>query len=183
MRSGQYIQALGRRSFEPSQPATSADPEHPLPSEQSQERQRQLVKAQNDVLATVGVCLRETKTSLVNRENRRLENDVGILVSALDMVAAYVVSWPLVGIRNQLQAFRTPPNMRYREVVRLAWRTQSMRKLFAGFPAHVVFQISKLLEDFLQARIIRWLGKSRWFSKPRKHRRMQDLCLRGINFS
>lgn len=113
MRSGQYIHALGRRSFEPSQPATSDDAELPLPSEQSQERQRQLVKAQNDVLATVGVCLRETKSSLENRESRRLENDVGILISALDMVAAYVVSWPLVGVRNRLQVSPMSKDLRW----------------------------------------------------------------------
>lgn len=58
-----------------------------------------------------------------------------------------------------------------------------MKQLFAGLPAHVAFQVSKLLEDFLQARFMRWLGKTKWFNKPRKHRRLEDLCLRGIWFS
>lgn len=127
MRSGTYIQALGRQSFEPSQPRPAAAvPPPPLddgeggrddaanaaaaaaadtpPSEQSHERQRVLVKAQNDVLATVGVCLRDTKTDLAQQaESMHIENRAGLLLSAVDLTATYLATWPLIGIRNRLQ--------------------------------------------------------------------------------
>lgn len=127
MRSGTYIQALGRQSFEPSQPRPAAAPPPPLddgeggrddaataaaaaaaadapPSEQSHERQRVLVKAQNDVLATVGVCLRDTKTDLAQQaESVHIENRAGLLLSAVDLTATYLATWPLIGIRNRLQ--------------------------------------------------------------------------------
>ena len=102
MRSGSYIQALGRQSFEPSQPALS-NTFNLIPSQQSQERQRQLIKAQNDVLATVGVCLRDTKQSFEKSESLMAENEVGLLVGAVDLTVTYLASWPLVGIRNRLQ--------------------------------------------------------------------------------
>jgi hypothetical protein len=103
MRSGSYIQALGRQSFEPSQPTASDDSDLPLPSEQSHERQRQLIKAQNDVLATVGVCLRDTKQDIEHAENVMAENEAGLFLGAVDLTVTYLASWPLIGIRNRLQ--------------------------------------------------------------------------------
>ena len=127
MRSGTYIQALGRQSFEPSQPRPAAAPPPPPPpddrdgirddtavtadappSEQSRERQRELVKAQNDVLATVGVCLRDTKTDLAQAESEIVENRAGLLLGAVDLTATYLASWPLIGIRNRLQVVPRP---------------------------------------------------------------------------
>lgn len=106
MRNGSYIRALGRQSFEPSQGPPNSDNELPdngsSTSEQSQENQRRLIKAQNDVLATVGVCLRDTKC-LDLSEAIMQENEVGLLVGAVDLTVTYLTSWPLVGIRNRLQ--------------------------------------------------------------------------------
>lgn len=65
--------------------------------------QRRLIKAQNDVLATVGVCLRDTKQSLDTSEAIMQENEVGLLVGAVDLTVTYLASWPLVGIRSRLQ--------------------------------------------------------------------------------
>ncbi|KAH0608182.1 uncharacterized protein H6S33_002234 [Morchella sextelata] len=106
MRNGSYIRALGRQSFEPSQGPSVPDSESPdhgsSTSEQSQEMQRRLIKAQNDVLATVGVCLRDTKGQETS-EAIMQENEVGLLVGAVDLTITYLASWPLVGIRNRLQ--------------------------------------------------------------------------------
>lgn len=106
MRNGSYIRALGRQSFEPSQGPSVPDIESPdhgsSTSEQSQEMQRRLIKAQNDVLATVGVCLRDTKGQETS-EAIMQENEVGLLVGAVDLTITYLASWPLVGIRNRLQ--------------------------------------------------------------------------------
>jgi hypothetical protein len=103
MRNGSYIRALGRHSFEPSQPASDADTSGSSTCEQSQEMQRRLIKAQNDVLATIGVCLRDTKHSHDLSESIKQENEVGLLVGAVDLTVTYLASWPLVGIRNRLQ--------------------------------------------------------------------------------
>lgn len=107
MRNGSYIRALGRQSFEPSQGPSNSESDSPnhssSTSEQSQEMQRRLIKAQNDVLATVGVCLRDTKQSQDISEAIMQENEVGLLVGAVDMTVTYLASWPLIGIRNRLQ--------------------------------------------------------------------------------
>lgn len=65
--------------------------------------QRSLIKAQNDVLATVGVCRRDPKQSQVLSEAIVQENEVGLLVGAVELTITYLASWPLVGIRNRLQ--------------------------------------------------------------------------------
>jgi len=104
MRSGNYIQALGRQSFQPSQPASASSPrDEMLPSEQANERQRELIKAQNDVLATVGVCLRDNKQHYEETESRKAEDWAGLYVGVLDLTVTYLASWPLIGIRNRLQ--------------------------------------------------------------------------------
>ncbi|TGZ85102.1 hypothetical protein EX30DRAFT_361015 [Ascodesmis nigricans] len=181
MRSSQYIHALGRRSFEPSQPATSTDASQPTPAELAQERQRDLVKAQNDVLATVGVCLRATKNSIDNQESERWENDVGVLISAWDTVFAYVVSWPVFGVRNRLQVFRSPPELSYARALKLAWSTNSIRQHFAGLPAHITYQALKLLQDYMHVKLMRgWVAKTRWFTNRRKYPRLKNVCFQGI---
>jgi hypothetical protein len=96
MRSGTYISALGRQSFEPSAPA-------PTSSQQANERQRELIKAQNDVLATVGVCLRDGRRDVDKNTDLMAENQAGLIVGAVDITMTYLASWPLVGIRNRLQ--------------------------------------------------------------------------------
>jgi len=65
--------------------------------------QRRLIKAQNDVLATVGVCRRDTKQNQVLSEAIVQENEVGLLVGAVDLTITYLTTWPLIGIRNRLQ--------------------------------------------------------------------------------
>lgn len=126
MRNGAYIRALGRMSFEPSifsQPPPEPDAaeqdnesapnsENSSPSGSSSnphppwtELQSELASAQNDVLVTVGLCLREThprpkeeKTGLLMKEN-----EVGLIVGALDLTAAYLGGWSLINMRSRIQ--------------------------------------------------------------------------------
>lgn len=102
MRRGNYIRALGQQCFEPSQPSPSPSDENLSASEESQARQGELVKAQNDVLATIGVCSREIK-QLDKSELVVAENEAGYLVEAADGAVNYLASWPLMGLRNRLQ--------------------------------------------------------------------------------
>lgn len=109
MRSGSYIQALGRQCFQPSQPIAADDSDYSQSSNQSNERQRQLIKAQNDVLATVGVCLRETKKEQEQSESTTAENKAGLFLGAVDLTITYLAGWPLIGIRNRLQVVLRAP--------------------------------------------------------------------------
>jgi len=180
MRSGSYIQALGRQSFEPSQPALP-NTFNPLPSQQSQERQRQLIKAQNDVLATVGVCLRDTKQSLEKTESLMAENEVGLLVGAVDLTVTYLASWPLVGIRNRLQTYRGFQGFRYRDVIKLAWRGSTWGELFCGMPAHIYYQVVNLARDYGQARIWHVLQNKPFFKDSATGRPKRQTLLRFID--
>ncbi|KAI5779521.1 hypothetical protein EDC01DRAFT_670502 [Geopyxis carbonaria] len=180
MRSGQYIRALGRQSFEPSSPSAQ-----PPASSQSQSRQRSLIAAQNDVLATVGVCLRETKHSLEASESLMAENEAGLVVGALDLTTTYLASWPLVGIRNRLQTYRGGGGFdggqgSYTEVLRLAWERGGAR-LWAGVPAHLVYQLANVARDHVQSRMFAWLARRRWFLDPetRKPRNRRALKILG----
>ncbi|KAF8247599.1 hypothetical protein K440DRAFT_628487 [Wilcoxina mikolae CBS 423.85] len=177
MRSGSYIQALGRQSFEPSQPTASDDHDLSLPSEQSHERQRQLIKAQNDVLATVGVCLRDTKQDLEHAENVMAENETGLFLGAVDLTVTYLASWPLIGIRNRLQTYRMYENLRYRDVLRLAWTMNTWGALFSGMPAHLCYQIVNLTKDYMQAKFMTWLQRKPLFTDSRTGQPKRDFWL------
>ena len=133
MRNGAYIRALGRMSFEPSsvsQPPPETDAteqdndsapnnENSSPSGSSSnphphppwtEFQSELASAQNDVLVTVSFYLREThprpKEETVGLFMK--ENEVGLIVGALDLTAAYLGGWSLVNLRSRIQVCSPP---------------------------------------------------------------------------
>ena len=163
MRSGSYIQALGRQSFEPSQPAAPLASGAPRPSELSHTLQRQLMKAQNDVLATVGVCLRESKQSADVTDSLYAEQLAGVALSVLGLTATYVATWPLVGLRNRLQTFRAHERRRYRDVLAAEWRRNAPAHWYAGLPAHLCFQLAGLAREYAQACLLNWLQRRACF--------------------
>ena len=87
-------------------PTRQSSTSHPRWSE----LQAELAAAQNDVLVTVGVCLRDTprvkddKTGLLMREN-----EAGLIVGALDLTAAYLGGWSLISIRSRIQVILPLP--------------------------------------------------------------------------
>ena len=126
MRNGEYIRALGRMSFEPPESGSgeqdiqtngnSLSTENNSPRQSSSSHPRwsalrsELAIAQNDVLVTVGVCLRDAgprtkagKTGLLMKEN-----EVGLIVGALDLTAAYLSGWSLISIRSRIQVIYPP---------------------------------------------------------------------------
>ncbi|KAA8901858.1 hypothetical protein FN846DRAFT_104242 [Sphaerosporella brunnea] len=171
MRSGTYIAALGRQSFEPSAPAPSS-------SQQANERQRELIKAQNDVLATVGVCLRDGRRDGDKAADLMVENEVGLAVGAVDSTVTYLASWPLVGVRNRLQTYTAYAGSGYLDVLKVAWHHSSWAALFAGMPVHLVYQLSVLAKEYLQTKLMRRLASSPIFfdKKSQKFRRVELLC-------
>lgn len=130
MRNGAYIRALGRMPFEPSQPAppphsepevadqdietteTAPNDENSSPTGSSSnpqppwtEMQSELASAQNDVLVTVGLCLRESHPRPKEEKMGLLmkENEVGLIVGALDLTAAYLGGWSIISMRSRIQ--------------------------------------------------------------------------------
>jgi len=128
MRNGAYIRALGRMSFEPStflQPPPEPDTsdqnnennENNSPTGSSSnphppwtELQSELASAQNDVLVTVGLCLRENPRPKEEKTTGLLmkENEVGLIVGALDLTAAYLGGWSLINMRSRIQVCSHP---------------------------------------------------------------------------
>src|SRR5436305_3448521 len=119
-----YLLTLGRQCYEPHQGSSrnespnNRNPSRPLPSTTSAERtdpratpsielQRSLRKAQNDVLTTVGRHLHKHPNRMGDRasqsEEQERENDVGLFLGGFDLAASYFFTWPLTGIRNELQ--------------------------------------------------------------------------------
>ncbi|CCX33589.1 Similar to hypothetical protein AOL_s00076g151 [Arthrobotrys oligospora ATCC 24927]; acc. no. EGX50387 [Pyronema omphalodes CBS 100304] len=181
MRSGSYIQALGRQCFQPSQPIAADDSDYSQSSNQSNERQRQLIKAQNDVLATVGVCLRETKKEQEQSESTTAENKAGLFLGAVDLTITYLAGWPLIGIRNRLQTYREYEHLRYREVLKLAWQRNTLGGLFSGMPAHLCYQMLNLTEDYCHATFLNWLELEPLFLDPVANKHKNGLLLYSIH--
>ncbi|RPA91966.1 hypothetical protein L873DRAFT_1780128 [Choiromyces venosus 120613-1] len=175
MRNGSYIRALGRQSFEPSQPTSDTDSAGSSTCEQSQEMQRRLIKAQNDVLATVGVCRRDTKQNQVLSEAIIQENEVGLLVGAVDLTITYLATWPLIGIRNRLQTYRTYEGLRYRDVLLLTCRSNGILDLLSGMPAHLCYQLVNVVRDHIQAKLIRHLSTKPLFRDPKTNKPRKKL--------
>lgn len=119
---------------------------------------------------------------MVDRENQVAENEAGLLVGALDLVGTYVASWPLVGIRNRMQTYRQRGDVGYLEILGDNWRRYSVRVLFAGMPAHLVFQVAKLASDYGQTEVLRWVKRRKWFRKLRGRRR-KEWALRIVDYT
>lgn len=75
---------------------------------------RSLIHAQNDVLATVGVCVgvrnanKAESGPLFKSEKEHIEsvmheNEVGLVVSTVDIGLLFVATWWIVGMRNRMQ--------------------------------------------------------------------------------
>lgn len=163
MRSGHFIRALGRRSFEPSDPTSRPD------SNRSLALQRATVRAENDVLATVGVCLRTPPAPPLGpppspHSTTQNENAAGLVIGACDLTITYLATWPLIGIRNRMQTYRVPEGATYVEVVKLAWRTGTLREHWAGMPSHLVWQLASAnLGDFASEAVVGWLLRLKVF--------------------
>ncbi|KAG0131252.1 hypothetical protein HOY82DRAFT_339339 [Tuber indicum] len=175
MRNGSYIRALGRQSFEPSQPASDADSAGSSTCEQSQEMQRRLIKAQNDVLATVGVCRRDTKQNQVLSEAIVEENEIGLLVGAIDLTITYLTTWPLVGVRNRLQTYRAYEGLGYRDVLSLTFRNNGILEMLSGMPAHMCYQLVNVGRDYVQGRFLRYLSTKPLFRDPKTNKPRKKL--------
>ncbi|KAL9634065.1 MAG: hypothetical protein Q9164_004310 [Protoblastenia rupestris] len=110
-----------------------------------------MIHAQNDILATVGVCAKVdgSRQSRLAIDKARVdvvksENESGLVVSTVDATAmALSEPWAL-GLRQRLQAFRFLSIVPLATIVRSeskVWRP--MRFLFAGAPASWAFYVGE----------------------------------------
>ena len=106
--------SLAQSSTGPEQYVQQFDPSGRPINPASRIAVRDMIRAQNDVLATVGVCYgiaAGDKASAHNRaksERDRLEsvmreNEVGLFIGAADLGVLFLANWWLDGIRHRIQ--------------------------------------------------------------------------------
>jgi hypothetical protein len=76
------------------------------------------------------------------------------------------------------QTYRKFEGFRYRDVLRLAWRTHTAGQLFSGMAAHLSYQVSNLGRDYIHSAFLDWLQALPWFRDPTTRRRRNRFWLR-----
>ncbi|KAF3937588.1 hypothetical protein ABW19_dt0200466 [Dactylella cylindrospora] len=168
--------------------AAAAEPTPQVsPAQQSIDLQRSLRKAQNDVLTTIGLQLQKGGTG---REKSRAErnalqeqeNDMGLLLGGIDLAAMYFFTWPLIGVRNELQTFQGLEDIPYTAILRLVIRHRSVFDWFSGVTAHIIYQLVNVLREYAQSLLFKWLKKQKMFRDPltrKPNRRLLNFLYKG----
>ncbi|KAF8475747.1 hypothetical protein BDZ91DRAFT_710238 [Kalaharituber pfeilii] len=132
--------------------------------------QADLTAAQNDVLATIGFYLRmnNPKPKEQDATNRLMkENEVGLVVGALDLTAAYLGGWSLLSVRSRVQTFIIYEHARFIDIAKMAFIHRHPLDPFVGMPAHLTFQALSIFTDFVSSRFLVWLVKTKLFKNPK----------------
>ncbi|KAH0556484.1 hypothetical protein GP486_005617 [Trichoglossum hirsutum] len=223
----QYIArlALGRSAYEPLEPEESAESlrrleaalsrssaspsasgEHYVQQFDSSGRPinpasriaaREMVRAQNDVLATVGVCygiaadrgsaLSRSKSERDNLESVMRENEVGLFIGAADLGVLFLGNWWLDGIRHRVQVFKSFSDVSFNEMFWIQRKRYGLgAMLFAGMPAHIAFMVLNAGREYIQSKLISYLHYSNLTSDMKRRKRNRKLIGyldRLLNFS
>ncbi|KAI9766517.1 MAG: hypothetical protein M1840_006474 [Geoglossum simile] len=151
---------------------------------------RDMIRAQNDVLATVGVCYgiaagdkasahNRTKSERGRLESVMRENEVGLFIGAADLGVLFLANWWLDGIRHRVQVFKTFSDVSFSEMFWIQQKHYGLRTmLFAGMPAHIAFTSLNATRDFIQARLINYFYFSNSLN-PDAERRKRNRKLIG----
>ncbi|EPS43089.1 hypothetical protein H072_2891 [Dactylellina haptotyla CBS 200.50] len=153
--------------------------------------QRSLRKAQNDVLNTIGMQLHKggSKREQSRAERSALqekEDDMGLLLGGIDLACMYFFTWPLIGIRNELQTFQGLDQIPYTDLLRLLVKNRTILDCFAGVSAHIIYQLVNVLREYLQSLLFKWLKKQPVFRDPKTrkpNRRILNLMYKGMTLS
>ncbi|KAF3915801.1 hypothetical protein ABW21_db0203128 [Orbilia brochopaga] len=173
---------------QPDQPTTATvAPPAVTPDQASISLQRSLRKAQNDVLNTIGLQLhqggnRREKTRAERSALQEKEDDMGLLLGGIDLACTYFFTWPLIGLRNELQTFQGLEDMPYLELLRLVVKHRTILDCFAGVSAHIIYQLINVLREYLQSLLFKQLKKHPLFrdsetGKP--NRRLLNFLYKG----
>ncbi|MCJ1376649.1 hypothetical protein MMC20_007892 [Loxospora ochrophaea] len=151
----------------------------------SERKARSARLAQNDVLATIGVCVgvdadgkvvsttpcnaASHAAELAKTELIMKENDFGLFLGVVDMGLVSVAAYFALGLRNRLQTFSTSSPLSLVDVVQIEWRRLGpLDFILAGLPASFTFTALiqaqkytvKVLYEALMRRYV-WPIKSR----------------------
>ncbi|RPA85637.1 hypothetical protein BJ508DRAFT_412016 [Ascobolus immersus RN42] len=192
MRNGILIRGLGRRSFEPiatdtntppSQSSQQLTPVPPAPASITSNgdtitpdvnpfsvppTQHQLNTAQNEVLRKVSDLLKGKSGKVMDHEELVWENEVGLIVSAVDMAVNYLIFWPLVAIRNRIQTFTRFEGERLRDIFYNAVFVEGPKGLYQGMAAHLAFQIVGIAKELAKDRVLRWMDERGYIEGKRR---------------
>ncbi|KAI9818137.1 MAG: hypothetical protein M1827_000762 [Pycnora praestabilis] len=190
---------------------TAIDPEHyaqrydargHASNLESRSMSRALIRAQNDVLATVGVCVGVrpdkklldgspgvdtlTKPEKAKVESVMKENEIGLFLAAADSSLFFLGLWGARGLRNRLQVFRsysdTPLHLLFiSQRKHYGW----IGILFGGMPAflvaHLLLHVGfEFLIDELQYFLTRRLNAQQM---NRKQRRIFRKAITWLDYS
>ncbi|KAK6334084.1 hypothetical protein TWF696_002586 [Orbilia brochopaga] len=177
----------------PAEPSTAVVPAVPTvsPDQASISLQRSLRKAQNDVLNTIGLQLhkggsRREKTRAERSALQEKEDDMGLLLGGIDLACTYFLTWPLIGLRNELQTFQGLEEMPYLEILKLVVKHRTIFDCFAGVSAHIIYQLINVLREYLQSLLFKQLKKHPLFrdSKTGKpNRRLLNFLYKGMTLT
>ncbi|KAK6334741.1 hypothetical protein TWF718_010189 [Orbilia javanica] len=153
--------------------------------------QRSLRKAQNDVLNTIGMQLhkgsgRREKSRAERTALQEKEDDMGLLLGGIDLACMYFFTWPLIGIRNELQTFQGLENIPYTDLLKLIIENRSILDCFAGVSAHIIYQLVNVFREYLQSLLFKWLKRQPVFRDPRTrkpNRRLLNILYKGMTLS
>ncbi|KAK6354332.1 hypothetical protein TWF730_008739 [Orbilia blumenaviensis] len=155
------------------------------------ELQRSLRKAQNDVLNTIGLQLhkgsgRREKSRAERTALQEKEDDMGLLLGGIDLACMYFFTWPLIGIRNELQTFQGLEDIPYTDLLALLVKHRSVLDCFAGVSAHIIYQLVNVFREYLQSLLFKWLKRQPIFRDPKTkkpNRRLLNLLYKGMTLS
>ncbi|KAI9809896.1 MAG: hypothetical protein M1825_000329 [Sarcosagium campestre] len=187
--SGQYVQQYDSRGH-PTYPASRA-------------QARAQIHAQNDVLATVGVCVGvknlnrqadpppRRKSERENIELVMSENETGLIMSGIDVGLLFLTTWWIVGFKNRLQLYPMLSDLSLFETIRLQYRTFGLWSLLlAGMPSQLLFMLLNGGKDFLLTSFIHRAYTLWAYNDPQRKSRLRkkqatavlDTALRSLFF-
>ncbi|KZF24601.1 hypothetical protein L228DRAFT_99956 [Xylona heveae TC161] len=147
-----YVQLYDHRGH-PTNPASKASA-------------RTLIKAQNDVLATVGVCVGVQGDGKLTSPSTKLEdlsgserakvklvmeeNEVGLWIRSVSSFLESTGMWPIMALKNRIQVLRPYSQVSFVELLKAQWRqTRALSFLFPGFVAQSASVVFGVASDIL----------------------------------
>ncbi|TQB72828.1 hypothetical protein MPDQ_006390 [Monascus purpureus] len=117
---------------------------HPINPE-SKQFGRELRRAKNDILSTMGVVVSgEDGNSGISNEQRKInliaaENDYGLFVATLDQILVFIGSWWTSSLAGRVQTFRSYTQVPLANIIRFECASVGLPGFyFAGIPAWAI---------------------------------------------
>ncbi|OJD18727.1 hypothetical protein AJ78_01264 [Emergomyces pasteurianus Ep9510] len=133
---------------------------HPI-NPSSKALARQLRRAKNDILSTMGIVVSgEDGTLGISKERQRMnllstENDYGLAMATLDQVVMFFSSWWTTSLASRIQTFKRYTHVPFLQIIRIERSRVGLFGFYcAGIPAWTVsFIVSVCRNHFLEPAI------------------------------